>query len=86
MKLRLDGGLVARGRVRSPDGYDACKADVLVKIFRNGKVVARLTTRSDGRFRVRLEDRRGRYVARAPEASPDAAHVCNFARSKSRTV
>ncbi len=86
MKLRLDPGLVARGRVGTPDGFEACKAEVVVKIFRNGKPVATLTTRSNGRFKARLDDRRGRYVARAPELSSDAANVCSFARSKARTA
>ncbi|MDQ3915019.1 MAG: hypothetical protein M3323_06755 [Actinomycetota bacterium] len=55
-----------------------------MKIFRNGKVVAKLTTRDDGRFKVRLDDRAGRYVARAPEVAPDAANVCASARSRTR--
>ncbi|HEV2755046.1 MAG TPA: hypothetical protein VG318_04640, partial [Actinomycetota bacterium] len=84
VKLRLEPGLVARGRVRTPDGFDACKDEVIVKIVRNSKVVATLTTRADGRFKVRLEDRRGRYVARAPETAPDAANVCAAARSRTR--
>lgn len=82
--LRLVEGVVARGRVRTPDDFAACNAGVVVKVFRNGKVVAKVTTRDGGRFKVRLADRPGRYVARAPEVAPDDANTCASASSKTR--
>lgn len=84
VKLRLDEGPVARGRVRTPDGYDSCRAHVLVKIFRNGEVVERLETRADGRFRVKLSEDRGRYVALAPQIVVGDSDLCERARSKTR--
>ena len=84
--MRLEPGLVVRGRVRTPDGFDACKSEVLVKVMRNDRVVARFTTKPNGRFKVRLEDRTGYYSARAPEAPADATNVCAAARSKTRRV
>ena len=85
VNLRVEPGLVLRGKVRA-GGFEPCESDVLVKIVRNGKVVARLTTRSNGRFRVRLDDLAGRYVAKAPEAAPDTSNACERARSKTRKV
>ncbi len=84
VRLRLEPGLLARGRVRATDGFEACASHVLVKISRNGRVVARLETRADGRFEIALPDKPGRYVARAPQVAVDESDVCARARSKTR--
>ncbi|HEX2058433.1 MAG TPA: S8 family serine peptidase [Actinomycetota bacterium] len=79
-----DGGV--RGRVRSPDGYESCKARVVVRIVRAGRVVARVETRTNGRFRADVPDKPGRYRAVAPQFAPDDANLCERARSKTRRI
>lgn len=81
MKLRLDDG-VARGRVLTPDGYASCRSNVVVKILRNGKVFAKVETRSNGRFRAKLPEESGRYAALAPQVVVDDSDLCARARSK----
>ena len=83
--LRLEEGVVARGRVRAP-GYDACASHVRVKIVRKGKVVDKVETRTNGRFRAKLPDKPGRYAAIAPEIVPDDTNLCARARSKTRRI
>jgi hypothetical protein len=83
--LRLDDG-VARGRVTTRDGFDACIARVAVKIVRNGRVIERLETRANGRFRVEVPQKPGRYRAIAPQAIADDTNVCERARSKTRPI
>lgn len=83
VRLRLDGN-VARGRVRTPDGFDSCRAHVPVKILRNGRVVDKLTTNDDGRFTAKLPDERGRYVAIAPQLKAGDGDLCERARSRTR--
>jgi hypothetical protein len=82
VSLRIAGG-VARGRVRSPDGYDECRSHVVVKILRDGDVVKRLETNGRGRFRTKLGDA-GRYLAVAPQVVVGDTDMCARARSKSR--
>lgn len=86
MTLRLEGGLVARGRVRVDGGYEGCRSRVPVKIFRNGKVVEKLETRASGRFKGELPDEPGRYFARALRTTVDDVNVCAQARSKTRRI
>lgn len=86
VSLRLDGALVARGRVRTQDGYEPCKSRVLVKILRNGETIDEIRTRSNGRFRVSLPDKPGRYVAVAPQVVADDTNLCARARSRTRKV
>lgn len=86
MRLELRGDLVARGRVEVAGDYVACRSHVLVKIFRNGEVVAKRVTRASGRFRIELPDERGRYFARVAESQPDDGNVCTRARSRVRKV
>ncbi len=86
VKLRLEPGPVARGRVRVPDGYATCNSHVLVKILRNGRVVDRVETRANGRFRTKLSRERGRYAAVAPQLVVDDSNLCAKARSKARRV
>lgn len=83
MKLLIDDG-VARGRVRTPDGYDSCRSHVVVKVLRNGKAFAKVETRASGRFRAKLPETGGRYVAVAPQVVVDDSNLCARARSKTR--
>ena len=66
VRLRLRGHVRMRGRVLVPDDVAACLANVTIKIKRNGRVVKTLTTDDAGLFSVKLRDRAGRYVAKAP--------------------
>jgi hypothetical protein len=86
VKLRIVDAAVARGRVRTPDGFESCGSRVRVKILRNGEVVERLETRSNGSFRAELAGDGGRYVAVAPQLVVGESDLCERARSKSRRI
>jgi hypothetical protein len=84
--LRVDDNLVARGRVRAPDGFDSCHSKVTVKIRRDGEVVRKIETRANGRFRVKLPDEHGRYVAVAPQLVVGDSDLCEQAKSRARRI
>lgn len=63
---RLKRHLVAVGRVKVATGFSACVAEVPVRVVRKGKVIARSVTDAEGRFKIRLPDRPGRYRVVAP--------------------
>lgn len=84
--FRLSDDAVARGRIGVTGGYDACRSHVVVKIVRNGRVVGRAETRADGRFRVELADKPGRYRALVPEVAPNDTNLCAMARSRTRRI
>lgn len=87
VELGLGRHLVARGRVDAPDEAAHCYDDVDVDVQRRAsggwRTVATVTTKSGGSFRVRLEDRPGRYRAIAPETAPGAG-TCSRAASTTR--
>ena len=64
--FRLKRHLVATGRVTAPDGYGSC-ASGWVSVFRRNdggwKPVGSKLANQEGRFRVKLDDRPGRYRA-----------------------
>jgi len=80
VSLALRRALVARGKVRAEGDYRACFADVVVKIQRRSgggwKTLARKRTNTDGAYRAKVADRRGRYRALAPAFSPEDGHRC----------
>lgn len=87
--FKLARHLVAKGIVRTADGYDRCSARVSVAVQRwaSGKWSTVATPRSgrEGRFRATVRDRRGLYrarVARSVHTSGDRDHVCKPARSR----
>ena len=61
--LHFKGDLVVKGRVTATEGFSGCVSGARVKIKRNGKRVAVVTTSIDGRFRTRVPARRGLYSA-----------------------
>lgn len=76
VRLRLRKHLVVRGRVLSPEEISFCSNDVPVKLQRRTRhgwrTFAEVTTdSSDGTFRVRRKDRRGKYRAVAPTVMLD---------------
>ena len=79
VSLRLRNHLVAKGAVTG-DGYGRCVKGVTVKVQRKvdgtWTTLKRATTDTDGRYRVGLRDRTGKYRAVAPafDATPD--HRC----------
>jgi subtilisin family serine protease len=79
--LRLVRSLQARGRLTSD--HSPCVAEVRIVIRRNGRKIATARTDDQGLYKVRLRDRRGRYVAHAPrlETSEVPAATCLAARS-----
>ena len=85
--LRLRRHLVATGRVTAKDGFTDCEIAAEVRISmrtQSGWVdIALTSTGSSGRFRVTLEDERGRYRARVSKTST-GGHDCLGAESVTR--
>lgn len=69
--LKLRNHLMAKGRVKVPDGFAACKNKVSVRIQRKKPArwvtVKTLKTAPDGSFSVNLPDRKGKYRALAQQ-------------------
>ena len=84
--LKLGGALVASGRINVDTGYVKCSANVPVKIKRNGVLIKRTTTNETGSYRVRVPQRKGRYVAIAVRRSTEdvPAQLCLGDRSAIR--
>lgn len=72
VSLRLRKHLVARGMVAVPDGFAACREDVLVELHRKrgGQwLTIRVVAANDGgSYRSPLADRTGRYRARVAQS------------------
>lgn len=84
--LKLRGSLYASGRVSVESGYETCAAGVTIKVKRNRKTIKKTTTLGDGSYRVRIPNRRGRYIVQAPELriAEVPEQVCLAARSPKR--
>ena len=68
LTLTMKRHLRATGRMSIPDGYLPCRRNAPVEIYRmidsqTGRLVGEGTTRDDGRFGVKINDRPGRYFA-----------------------
>jgi len=93
----IQGYIYAEGRIRVPDGFDACRGgrDVVIQKRRAGDWVKVVKTRTNsrGRYRVPLyynqapHDRPGTYRAKSPEDEPanKPGHMCLVAGSGKRT-
>jgi hypothetical protein len=83
--LSLRRHLVASGRVESPGSPASCITDVEVHVMRRSRSgwteVASAMTGVEGSFRVRLQDRRGRYVAMIEASNVDTYNGCEASRS-----
>lgn len=88
ISLALRRSLIAKGRVAAAGDYAACFRDVSLRIQRKSdgswRTVARTSTGSDGSYKAKLRDRRGRYRAVAPAFSPEDGHRCLKAMSPIR--
>ena len=89
ISLELKKHLVASGTVSVTDGFNACRANVLVKIQRlvdgTWKVVGSDQTSSNGEFKTNLKDKTGKYRALAKkEKINGGADVCNVDYSATR--
>lgn len=88
LSLKLSGGLVASGRMTAADGYLPCTRSapvgVLKKTATGWKVVNDTLTDPDGKYRMRLPNKRGRYVAVSPEGSVNDLNLCGRAESPIR--
>ena len=77
-------GTKAAGSVKVPDGFGACRKGVPVKIQRKKaggwRTVASTRSGADGRYKVDVGTRPGRYRAKAPQATK-AGELCLVARS-----
>lgn len=85
--LRLKGHLRAVGRVESP-GSVACAADRLVVLQRRAsgawKKAGEDSTNDEGRYRVQVRAKEGRYRARAGEETLANGDLCTAATSPRR--
>jgi hypothetical protein len=81
VSLALRRALVAKGRVTAEGDYTDCFNDVAVRVQRRSggywRAVGRTRTDADGKYRVKVSDRAGRYRAVAPKFSPEEGHGCN---------
>ncbi len=86
--LRLEGALVARGKVTAEGDFEGCFQDTVVRIQRRAggrwRTAGRTSTGSDGSYRVELRNRRGKYRALAPATTPEEGHRCLKAVSRVR--
>ena len=73
VNLQLKKHLVASGTVKVSDGFNACRSGVTVKVqhLKNGewKGVGSDQTSGDGKYKVELKDKTGKYRAIAKKAS-----------------
>jgi hypothetical protein len=83
--IRLKEHLVVTGKLIALDNFDACEAGAIVRVSRKkgSRWRALKSTRTDpeGRYRVRIKDRRGRYRVTAPAGPVDDANFCGAAVS-----
>ena len=86
--LKLEGALVARGKVTAEGDFEGCFRETAVRIQRRAggrwKTAGRTETGSGGSYEVELPDRRGRYRALAPATTPEEGHRCLKAVSRIR--
>jgi hypothetical protein len=88
--LSLRKHLVARGKVGVADTMTACVSSVPVKIQRKKKgggwkTVANTTTSSTGSYAKKIQDKPGKYRAKAPKVVlGNGADVCLAAKSPRR--
>ncbi len=78
--LKLRKHIRASGNVTVTDGFVACAANVPVQIWFYGKSSDRLvketTTKANGKYSVKIKDKKGRYYAYAPVADVDPSNAC----------
>lgn len=88
LTMKLSGGLVSSGRITSADGYLPCTigapVGILKKTSAGWKLVEDQLTNAEGKYRMRLPNKRGRYVAVSPEGSVDDLNLCSYAESPIR--
>jgi uncharacterized membrane protein YgcG len=87
LSLRIREHLLARGKVRVPDGYNGCKFRRVVRIQRKTshgwESVGNDRSARSGRYKTQLPDKPGRYRA---EVTKEALHydLCEDATSRAR--
>ena len=83
LSLRFSEHLLAQGDLTST--FDPCGSEMLVKIqkkrYTSWKTVAVTDTDASGAFSVAINDRPGRYRAKAAPAEADPLHVCAATKS-----
>ena len=88
VSLKLSGGLVASGRVTAADGYLPCTRNapvgILKKTSTGWKLVNDKLTDEEGKYRMKIPNKGGRYVAVSPEGSVDDLNLCAYAESPIR--
>lgn len=88
ISLTLRRHLVAKGTVTSSDGYLPCTRNAPVAIFRKSSTgwgfLKETVTNADGRYKVRLRDKPGRYLAFTPLGEVDYLNMCSDAGSAVR--
>lgn len=88
LTLKGRSRLVAIGKVTAEGDFEACFAEVPVRLQRrkSGRwvTVKESTTDGTGSYRVAAKDRPGTYRTKAPELEPSKEHRCNGATSPKR--
>jgi len=86
LTLRLRRHLVARGRLTAASGHVGCTQVAPLDIYRlttrGSQPIGKIRyTDADGRFRVKLRDRLGRYFVYSPPGTYDLSNKCTDAIS-----
>ena len=88
LTLKLSGGLVASGRVTAADGYLPCTRNapvgILKKTSTGWKLISDELTDEEGKYRIKIPNKGGRYVAVSPEGKVDDLNLCSEAESPAR--
>ena len=91
VSLKLQGELVAKGRVTVADGFAGCLRDTEIRVQRRKRgrwvTVGKTSTGRRGAYRVKVADRRGKYRAVLPverKQSADGLMVCEKDLSPAR--
>lgn len=81
LSLQLVRHLRAKGQMTAPDGYLPCTRSAPIEIYRInrngvGTYQAATSTNSEGRYSVKLDNRRGKYFAFGPAGYVDDLNFC----------
>jgi V8-like Glu-specific endopeptidase len=83
--IQLKGHLIVSGVLTATDGFDACEIGAIVRVQRKEgrrwKGLKSTRTNAQGKYRMRIKDKKGRYRVVAPRGPVDSSNFCGVARS-----
>jgi hypothetical protein len=95
VSIKLSGHLAVSGTMKAKDGYDPCTREAPIRIIKKkksaskkptgGRVVKKTVTNLNGKFRVNVPDKPGKYYIKSPAGNVDAANTCSLTKSVVKT-